>query len=136
MIKIVLDTNTIISALFWEGNPRRILNLVKGGQYKLITSHEIETELIRVLAYPKFALTSQEILPIITDYNTYSHKVNIANRVEIIKHDPTDNIFLDCAITGQAKYVISGDHHLLDLKSHMDIQIVSPKEFLEIEKIF
>ena len=107
---------------------------MKGGQYKLISSNEIETELIRVLAYPKFALTSEEILPIITNYNTYSYKVNITNRVEIIKNDPKDNIFLDCAITGNAKYIISDDHHLLDLRSHKDVLIVSSKAFLEIEK--
>ena len=54
MIKIVLDTNTIISALFWEGNPRRILNLVKGGQYKLITSHENILIIIAAFIIPKF----------------------------------------------------------------------------------
>ena len=115
MKKIVLDTNTVISALFWEGKPRRILNLVKIGKYRLLTSSEIEVELIRVLGYPKFGLTSQEILPIIIDYKTYAYNVNITTQIKLIKEDPTDNIFLECAVAGHADCIVSGDHHLLDL---------------------
>lgn len=135
MKKIVLDTNAIISALFWKGNPRRILDSVKAGKYKLLTSTQIEEELIRVLGYPKFGLTAQEILPIIIDYRLYTFKIQINTRLDIIKEDPTDNIFLECAQNGKADYIISGDHHLLDLKTYLKIPIVRPKDFLNLENI-
>lgn len=135
MKKIVLDTNTVISAQFWKGNPRKILNLVKAGHYHLLSSNDIERELIRVLGYPKFGLLPKEILPIIIDYNTYAQKVEVTSRIDIIKEDPTDNIFLVCAKDGNADYVISGDHHLLELKSYLTIPIVSSKEFLSLENI-
>lgn len=133
MKKIVLDTNTIISALFWRGNPRKILDLVKAGYYTLLSSAEIERELIRVLGYPKFGLTPQEILPIIIDYNTYAKKMKVTSTISIIKKDPTDNIFLACAIDGKADYIVSGDHHLLELQTFRKIPIVTPKNFLILE---
>ncbi|MFQ5864486.1 MAG: putative toxin-antitoxin system toxin component, PIN family [bacterium] len=133
MKKIVLDTNTIISALFWRGNPRKILDLVKAGYYTLLSSAEIERELIRVLGYPKFGLTPQEILPIIIDYSTYAKKMKVTSTISIIKKDPTDNIFLACAIDGKADYIVSGDHHLLELQTFRKIPIVTPKNFLILE---
>ena len=84
MKRLVLDTNTIISALFWQGNPRKILDIITAGKYIMLSSAEMEHELIRVLGYPKFGLTPKEIYPI--------------------------NIFLECAIDGNADYIISGDH--------------------------
>ncbi|MFQ5641577.1 MAG: putative toxin-antitoxin system toxin component, PIN family [bacterium] len=135
MKKIVLDTNTVISAHFWKGNPRKILDLVKAGRYALLTSEEIGKELIRVLGYPKFGLTSQEILPIVADYSIYAKSIKVKSRVDVIKADPTDNIFLACAKDGGVDYVVSGDHHLLDLKTFLKIPIVTPKNFLKLENI-
>ena len=133
MKKLVLDTNTIISALFWQGHPRKILNLIKAGKYELLTSYEIEKELIRVLHYEKFGLNSKEILPIIIDYRGYSKRILISSQVSLIKDDPTDNIFLDCARDGHANFIISGDHHLLDLNSYESIPIVNSATFLKLE---
>ena len=135
MKKIVLDTNTVISAHFWQGNPRKILDFVKAGQYSLLTSEEIGKELIRVLGYPKFGLTPQEILPIVADYSTYAKSIRVKSRVDVIKADPTDNIFLACAKDGRVDYIVSGDHHLLDLKTFREIPIVTPKNFLNLENL-
>lgn len=135
MKRIVLDTNIVISALFWKGNQRKILDLVRARKYELLSSIDIERELIRVLGYPKFGLTPAEILPIINDYNSYIQKVVITSRVDAIKEDPTDNIFLECAKDGKAQYIVSGDHHLLDLNIYENIAIVTAKEFLILEKI-
>lgn len=131
----MLDTNTVISGQFWQGSPRRVLELVKAGRYQSLTSTEIEKEFIRVLAYPKFGLSPPEILPIVADYRAYSKKVNVSSKVEAVKHDLTDNIFLACAVDGNADYIISGDHHLLDLGSFQEIPIVTSKEFLQRESV-
>jgi len=131
---IVLDTNIIISALFWKGNQRQILNLVKAGKYETLTSIEIERELIRVLGYPKFGLTPAEILPIINDYRNYTKKVLVTSQINKVIEDPTDNIFLNCAVDGNADYIISGDHHLLNIGSYESIIIVTSEEFLKLEQ--
>lgn len=53
----------------------------------------------------------------------------------VITVDPADNIFLECAVDGNADYIISGDKHLLDLKTYSDIQILNPKAFL-VKEVF
>ncbi|NUQ43277.1 MAG: putative toxin-antitoxin system toxin component, PIN family [Calditrichaceae bacterium] len=106
MIRIVLDTTTVISALFWKGNPRKILDGVRSAQYQLLSSSDIEKELVRVLSYPKFGLTPIEILPIINEYRAYALNVRISSSIDLITEDPTDNIFLECAKDGNANYVI------------------------------
>jgi putative PIN family toxin of toxin-antitoxin system len=128
--RIVLDTNVTISALFWKGPPRVVFDLVKDGKVTLLFSSKIEAELIRVLAYSKFDLTSTEIFPIIKHLRKHAHFVGEKSNIEIIKDDPTDNIFLDCAIDGNADYIISGDHHLLNLGSYESIRIITAKDFL------
>jgi putative PIN family toxin of toxin-antitoxin system len=133
--RIVLDTNTVISALFWKGNPRKVLDAVKEGKYILLSSIDIEKELIRVLAYPKFGLSPTEIIPIINDYENYARRVNVTSRIGVIKADLTDNIFLECALDGKADYIVSGDHHLLHLGSFKNIPIVNPADFLKLERI-
>ena len=134
MKRIVLDTNVTIAAFFWNGNPRKIFELAKKQKVKLFYSQPILEEFIRVLAYPKFGLTNNEMLPIVNDFIKTGNKISVTSKLNVIKEDPTDNIFLECATDAKAQYIISGDHHLLDLKNYNKIQILNPKEFLETIK--
>jgi len=128
--KVVLDTNVTISAMFWKGYPREIYENIKKGKVILLSSIEIEKELIRVLSYEKFGLTPFEILPIINDFRKHAVLIEIKSTIKIILEDSTDNIFLNCAIDGDADYIISGDKHLLNLKRYKNIEIVKSKDFL------
>lgn len=132
MKRLVLDTNTVISALFWQGSPRTVYDLVRAGKYQLLSSREIESELIRVLSYPKFGLTSLEILPIINSYKQHAVTVPIISDIDAIRKDRTDNIFLACAVDGRGNFIISGDHHLLELQSFQGIPIVTAQRFLQL----
>ena len=133
MKRIVLDTNIIISALFWKGYPRKVYELVRTGKVIIVSCEEMMVEFIRVLGYSRFGLAPQEILPLVNNVRKNSHFVELKTKIAAIEEDPTDNIFLACAIDGEADYIISGDHHLLDLGSYEGVQIVRPKDFL-IEK--
>ena len=86
--------------------------------------------MIRVLAYPKFGLTPPEILPIARDIRRFAQLVNVTSSVDAIADDPTDNRFLECALDGNAQYIISGDHHLLSLGSFHGVEILRPRDFL------
>lgn len=130
MKRIVFDTNVTISAFFWKGYPRVIYDLVKEGKLVLLSSIKIEMEFIRVLAYPRFGLIPAEILPIINNLRKYVHFVEVKNKIDVVKEDPTDNIFLECALDGKADYIISGDHHLLNIGHYKGIQIIMAKDFL------
>lgn len=128
--RVVLDTNVTISALFWEGYPRKTYELVKGGKIAMLYSKKIEEEFIRVLGYSKFGLTSSQILPLVNNLRKYAFFVNTRTTVKVINIDPTDNIFIECAIDGKANYIVSGDHHLLNLGNYKKIKIIRAKDFL------
>ncbi|MGB9714986.1 MAG: putative toxin-antitoxin system toxin component, PIN family [Thermodesulfovibrionales bacterium] len=130
MKRIVLDTNVTISAFFWKGYPRTILELAKSGKLAILYNTKIEAEFIRVLAYSKFGLTPAEILPIVNTLRKFVHFVEVKSKINIVKDDPTDNIFLECALDGKADYIISGDHHLLDIGIFEGIKIIKAKDFL------
>ncbi len=130
MKRVVLDTNVTISAFFWKGYPRVIYDLVSKRKLVMLLSSDMEKEFIRVLGYPKFGLTSKEIPPFIRNLRSNAEFVEIKSKISLISDDPTDNIFLECAIDGNADYIISGDKHILDLGKYENIQIVKPNEFL------
>jgi putative PIN family toxin of toxin-antitoxin system len=128
--RVVPDTNVAISATFWRGHPRLIFDLARQGRLTLLSSAPIEADLIRVLSYPKFGLAAAEILPIVRDIRRFAQFVNVTSSVDLIKDDPTDNRFLECALDGNADYIVSGDHHLLSLGSFRGIEILRPRDFL------
>jgi putative PIN family toxin of toxin-antitoxin system len=128
--RVILDTNVIIAALFWQGPPRIVYDLVRKGQLVMLISEKMEKEFIRVLGYTKFGLTSAEILPFVRELRLRTVRIESHTILTEITADPTDNIFLECAVDGPADYIISGDKHLLALSSFQGIQVVRPKEFL------
>jgi putative PIN family toxin of toxin-antitoxin system len=128
--KVVLDTNVTISALFWEGNPRKIYDLVRHGNLIMLLSDDMEKEFIRVLGYGKFALSPQEVMPFLRNLRTHAQHVDTESKISIVIADPTDNIFLECALDGGANSIISGDRHLLDIEIYEGIEIVRAREFL------
>ena len=128
--KVVFDTNVLISGYLWKGSPRRAIDKVRRGEWIHLVSEETIEELIRVLAYAKFGLKPEEIEPIIRDLMAISEYVEVRSKIDLVKADPTDNIFLNLAIDGQADVIVSGDHNLLDLKEFNDIPITSVRKFL------
>ena len=135
MKRIVLDTNVLISALFWEGPPRIIYRHVRRGSYGLLMCKEIEEEIARVLAYPKFQLSPQPIFVLLRDIQMHSVRVRLRSRVEAIAEDPSDNVFLACAVDGKADAVVSGDSHMLKLGTYQKIPICTARQFVEQERL-
>lgn len=130
MKKVVLDTNVTISALFWEGNPRKIYDLVRQGKLIMLLSDDMEKEFIRVLGYEKFGLSPQEVMPFLRNLRTHARHVETKSKISAVIADPTDNIFLECAMDGGSNFIISGDRHLLDIEVYKDIKIMRAGEFL------
>jgi len=128
--KVVFDTNILISGYLWKGSPRRAIDKVRCGEWIHLVSEETIEELIRVLAYAKFGLKPEEIEPIIRYLMAISEYVEVRSKIDLVKANPTDNVFLNLAIDGEAEVIVSGDHHLLDLKEFNDIPIISVRKFL------
>jgi len=131
-IRVVIDTNVIVSGILFGGIPGELIPLWKSGRIKPLASKKIIEEYIKVLAYPKFELSETEINYIL--YNeilTYFDIIQTKDTPLIIKVDPSDDKFIHCAKAGKAIAIISGDQHLLNLKTYQKTKILTPAKFLE-----
>ena len=132
-LKVVVDTNLLVSALLFGGTPGRLIVLWQMGAIKPMASKEIIDEYLRVLTYPKFKLSEEEInFLLYQQILLYFDVIDARPAPGIIKKDPEDDKFIRCALAGKAKFIISGDRHLLALKSYKKIKILSPADFLKI----
>jgi putative PIN family toxin of toxin-antitoxin system len=136
-LKIVIDANLFASALIKpESNPGKILDLVKQNQVELILSPAIIREIKRILLHPRLQKyhhkTAQEIDVYFEDVLMFAWIVEGDKPVDIIKDDPSDNKYLACAYEGEADYIVSGDHHLLDLETYQGIPVIKANTFLNV----
>ena len=131
-VKVVIDTNVLISGLLFGGTPGKLIPLWQKRTIKPMASKEIIDEYLRVLTYPRFKLDEAEINYILyREILPYFDVIDAPSKERIIAGDPADDKFIHCALAGRAKHIITGDRHLLALKLHHDIQIISPSEFIK-----
>lgn len=128
-MKIVLDTNVFISGIFWGGSPHVILELWITNKIQILITRQILEEYLRVL---------WEIAPnekIVAKWAAFvaanSRVLEDKNFVTLCR-DPDDNKFLNCSLTGEAHYLISGDKDLLSLQQIGSTLILNPAQFLKI----
>jgi len=128
-MRVVIDTNVIISALFFGRLPDELLELALNRKIKAVASAEIITE---------YENTDKELARKAKRRTINKALANILEPFEIIItkskidvcRDPDDNKFIACAIDGKCKYIVSGDNDLLDIKSFNNIEVVTVREFL------
>ena len=134
--RLVLDTNVFVSAILFGGKPGRIISAIQGGKGRLLLSAPVLKEYVRVLAYPKFELSPADIRRLVQDeLIPRSEPVRVSTKVRVIREDPSDDKFLELAIDGKADFIISGDRHILALKTYCGISILSVDEGLsDLEK--
>ncbi len=130
MLRAVIDTNVVVSALNFGGKPKKVLELARAGKILNITSPFILGEIQGVLVR-KFRWQLATAKETVTDIQKFSYLVFPAEEIAAIDYPP-DNRILECAVAGRATYIISGDHHLTSLKTFRDIKIVDPAAFLAI----
>ncbi len=127
--RIVLDTNIIISAFGWNGEPKKLLDKIIENEFEWIISQNQIEELSRVLNYNKFKFSDEQKERIKTIVLSISILVEPKEKLNIINEDKDDNKILECAIEGKVGYIITGDSHLLKLKEFRDIKILKISEF-------
>jgi len=117
-MRVVADTNIVVSGLLWKGNPRRVLDAARNDTIDLFTSAVLLTELEDVLNRKKFAqrLTSACVSPreLVLGYAALAGVTQPAYLEPVILADPDDDAVLACAIAAEAEIIVSGDSHLLD----------------------
>jgi uncharacterized protein len=137
VLKVVLDTNQFVSSLIVKkGVPAQLLEAWHSHAYILIASREILKEVEQVLHYPhitkKYKFQKEDIESLIAVIKHEAIVFFDTPEVNVIKEDPQDNKILACALKAHADYIVSGDHHLLNLGWYKNIAIVSARDFLEI----
>lgn len=132
-LRVVLDTNVVLSALLFRSDTAtRLRHAWQGGAVLPLASTETTQELLRVLAYPKFRLSADEQYELLADYLPWTRSVRIAHPPPRVPEcrDPADIPFLALAESGRAQLLVSGDRDLLALAGQTRFGIVSPAEFL------
>lgn len=134
MIKAVLDTNVLISSIFWKGPSRRIVDLAIANKIKSITSPEILEEVEAVLYEDFPQVPYAKIEEIMRDILSYSQLI-IPRRFTVKRlRDIKDTKIIACALSAKADYVVTGDKDLLVLKKYESTKILTPKAFLDLFK--
>ncbi len=135
-MKVVLDTNVLVSGTFWIGKSFEVINSIELKSIKLILSKELIDEYNEVINREeiidkienKNLIMNETIKKIISDAEIVEPK----EKFDAVKEDPDDNIILECAVEGKADFIVSQDSHLLKLKEFQGIKIMTPDEFLEV----
>ena len=132
MNRAVFDTNVWISGLVFGGEVRKVLLAAIEGRVIPVVSMELLQELETVLKGRKFDFPPEALSTILYEVQTLAVMAHPKSRLNVIKNDPADNRVLECALAGNAKWIVSGDSDLLQLRKFRGIRICSPKDFMNV----
>jgi putative PIN family toxin of toxin-antitoxin system len=127
--RVVVDTNVLVSALVFGGNPRIVIELLTDSII-VVVSQEIITELRRII-HSKFPAFDEDLLRLEKLLERDAEVAVLGNLQVTVSRDPDDNAILETALAGNCQFVVSGDKDLLDIGSYQGIQIMSPTTFLQ-----
>ena len=128
-MNVVVDTNFLVSGIFWKGSPRKFLSLVFRQEIKPFATIDIMEEYCRII--DKVACKRPAIAE---KWKSQIAKImTIIEKSETVKicRDPKDNMFLECAIAANAYYLVSGDSDLLVLEKIKEIPIITVNQFFD-----
>jgi uncharacterized protein len=132
MVRVVLDSNVLISALHFGGKPDELLVLANEGVIELCLSAFILEETARILKV-KLGWTDQAVHEAVAVIKDVATLVQPTRTLRIIPEDEADNRILECAVEARADFLVTGDHrHLLPLKQYQGIRILSPRDCLGV----
>ena len=131
-MKVVIDTNVFVSS-FFGGNPKKIIDLWKNEKITLCLSHAVLDEYMEVLR--RIGMKDEAELAELLDL--FSKGFNLlfttkTPRLKIVKNDPDDDKFFECAVALKADAIITGDGEVLAVREYMGLRILTPLQFLEL----
>lgn len=131
-MRVVIDTNVLISALFWGGHPRRVVDQAIAGQVQAVTSPQLLSEFARVLG-EGFGLPAEKVALAVRDVLSFSEVV-VPTEIGDEARDPDDNHVIACASAGKAEAIITGDADLLALGRARGVRICRVRAFLDARR--
>ena len=131
MVRAVIDTNVLVSALIHDGKPRKlILELLN--RHTVILSRQMLAELADVAGRDKFHVTGSQVERFLSIMVKMAKIVPDNALFKEVASDPDDDVVLNAAYTGKADYIVTGDKHLLTLNNFKKTKIVTVNQMLEI----
>lgn len=130
-MRIVLDTNVVISGVFFSGPPYQILKSWRDEKLQLVISDEIFDEYQRVAEILSIQFPGIDLGPILDLIAIKSELVSPPPLFERVCDDPDDDKFLACALTGKVKLIVSGDKHLLKVSGYHGIKVIRANKFVD-----
>ena len=129
-MRVVIDTSIFIAS-FWEGRSRTAVELWKKGKITLCVSEAILKEYLKII--PRFNRLNKEAGELLSLFKARKNikMITPSKRLKVIKEDPVDNKFIECAAEAKAEYIISADKHLRNLRKYQGVRIVSSGSFLK-----
>jgi putative PIN family toxin of toxin-antitoxin system len=136
ILKAVIDTSVMISVAFAvQGLTKELRDMIANGRFVLVTSKPILKELYQVLHYPhivkRFSPSKEDISAFIALIIEHAIIVEGLYEIDGISQDPNDDMFIACAMEGNAQYIVSRDPHLRNIKHYRGIQIIDAATFIE-----
>lgn len=131
MTRVVIDTNVFVSS-FFGGTPREIIDLWKVGGITLCLSQEIIREYLLVMN--RMGLDDQQEIYRLTRLFSEGHNSIFSAStpcLSVVKNDPDDNKFIECAVALESRMIIAGNKHLKDIGKYVDVEILSPRGFMD-----
>jgi uncharacterized protein len=138
VLRVVLDTSSVVSYVLTQGElMERVIAHWRAGTFTVISSPATRVELAAVLARPRIRQRSEVDLDrLVEGLGRFSERVAGTLTVSGICRDPKDDMFLACALEGDAHYLLTSDRDLLDLRHHQDVAIVNPGQLLVAIELF
>jgi hypothetical protein len=137
-MRITLDTNVLVSAFISKtGYSARVLDIALTLEdVELVLSEEIVREFVQVMSrdelFIRFDHTLANVEELVKLLRKTSRMIKVRSELRAVREDPADNAILNTAYDGRCEFVVSGDHHLLNLKKFRGISILSPKQMLDL----
>jgi len=133
-MKVVLDTNVLLSALIKSGKPRELLFRIAEKRAQLVLSRGILEEFLEVTDDPRIRKYVDEdgVIAFLRAVGSIATVIRARSKFKVVKEDPDDDTVLRVAYDGKAEYIVSGDRHLLSLGQFRRIKIVTVSQMLDI----
>ena len=130
-MRVVLDTNVFVSAVFFGGPPGRVLAAWRDGVIDVVVSREIVQEYVRVGERLSEQFPGVDLGPALDLVAAAAELVAAPPLPSVVCRDADDDKFLACALAARARYVVSGDRDLLAISPYRGVAVVRPRDFIE-----
>lgn len=130
MLRVVLDTSVLVSAIISDGKIRELFREGIANQFCIVTSDPLLKELASVLHRPKFKTSPSEIHRMTLALLSSAEVVKAKTKLRVVKGDPKDDMVIETAYDGNADFVVTGDSHLLKLESFKGTKIITVENLL------